>query len=268
MFVSNSKRCHLFESIAERTWDYVARQRAALVEPNEPGITSSIIGDVRTVYINDNHVGVWANPGYQENINGSDIDIFVESTPNNFVWYALQAKALKINGRYMAMCHHGDYQWIKLRRLSVNGGCIPYYLLYNGDYEYKYAGIDKCGRLFNEKQFGCSIVTLDKIESKSIDQNNNCVPPYFTDFHPNDAEPWRVMVCCNQPNVQTYTIDQIKVYTEPYRLLSELPPLGIEEADVYYNFDGEGSNKLYNIAKEVDHNPGHVMLFRRTTFPQ
>lgn len=268
MFTHRSKRCILFEEIAERVWDDIAMQRTAGVQPQEPGVTSLIIALIRTAYNNDNHIGVWSNPAYNEPVNGGDIDVFVEARPNQFVWYSMQAKILKVNGRYMAMCHHGDYQWIKLRRLSGNGGCIPYFLLYNGDSHYTYQGIDKCNRRFNEKQFGCSLVTLEKIEEKSILEDGRCAPPHFYDFHPDDAEPWRILTCCKQPNIKnTFRLDQIKDYTEPYRLISELQPLGMEEEELFSSFDGEGSNKLSNIAKEFDHKPEHVLLFRRTTFP-
>lgn len=257
------KRCTLFENISVYVWEEIKRHRRTKTEPQEIGFTSTIISKIRDEFNNDPLVGVWANQSFREDLYGGDIDVFVETEKNGFTWYSLQAKALKVSGRYEAMCHKGDFQWIKLRKLQEQTGCLSFFLLYNGHENFTYSGIDNCGLNFDEFQFGCSIVSLENIIIKSLDKNGNCHSPHFNDFHPLLANPWRILSCC-APKFETkkYSLDQIKLYTEPYKNLKEHEPLGFKEAEIFYNYDGMGSNRIINATKELNHNPSHVLLFR------
>lgn len=260
----NNKRCSLFNKLSAHVWEDVTNQRSYGPEPREDMFTPKLINTIRKAYSKDNSIGVWANQSYKEKKHGNDMDIFVEIQPERFIWYPLQAKVLKIGGTYEAICHGGDYQWNKLYNLSKNGDCYPYFLLYNGGEEFgaEYEGIDQCLQKYPIEQLGCSIVSLNLVEDKCVNKNGNCIPPTFDDFHiNNEAEPWRILVCCPpKAETRTFTMEQIQVYTEPYRLISEELPLGMEE-EVFSYSDGR-QNQIIDVARESDHEPQNILLFR------
>lgn len=207
--ISETNRCHLFIRIAEEIWQHIIYNHNAGINVSEIGITKDIIALIRTHFKTVPNFGVWANPGFKESIYGSDIDIFVETNTGDFVWYALQAKALQLNGTYsdMAGIRNGEYQWQKLEKLEELSGCITKYLLYNGVENYHFRGTDKCKNPFDETQFGCSLVDKDIVKSVSLSKT-----PTFYDFYPKDAQPWRVIVCCLQDTTKNtlLNLSQIK----------------------------------------------------------
>jgi len=165
------------------------------MEVSEIGFTKDIISTIRNHSNRIPNYGVWANPGYNENIFGGDIDIFVETIKDSFVWYALQAKALQMNQRYEGLntSSNGGFQWDKLHNLYLKAGCKTAYLLYNGVDQYKYSGLDSCNNPFNESQYGCSIISVEEfVRHYKLGKTS------FKDYHPDYAEPWRVIVCCPQ----------------------------------------------------------------------
>ena len=193
--LSASKRCTLFKKIADHVWQEVIAHHSVGVNPSEVGLTKEIITTIRANSQNIPNFGVWANPSYNENQFGGDIDIFVETTPNSFIWYALQAKALKLNLHYEGLYVPNvvNQQWDNLLELSRNAGCKSMYLLYNGVKTYTYNGTDRCRNNFAESQFGCSLVNVtDMISQYNLGRDS------FYDFHPDLAQPWRVIVCCKE----------------------------------------------------------------------
>ena len=165
--LSATNRCKLFEEIANSIWTHIIHNQRVSVNVSEIGITMDIIASIRTHSTSIPNFGVWANPGYNENVFGSDIDVFVETKMGQYIWYALQAKVLAKSGRYrdIKTKRAGEYQWKKLDRLSAVSGCISKYLFYNGVSNYHHFGFDTCNRSFDEKQFGCSIVDTNKVEN-------------------------------------------------------------------------------------------------------
>lgn len=191
--VQLSKRCKLFESIATDTWRDVIYHHGVAIQMQEPGQTNRIIAEIRQNVLAHPNIGVWANNGFREIDHGSDMDIFVETRTGEFIWWALQAKVLRLNGRYegLSNLHGNEYQWDKLNRLAASSGCVVRYLLYNGLANYHYNGNDICTRNFNEDQFGCSLVNTADVETLAL-----AGPVGFHDFHPDLAQPWRIITCC------------------------------------------------------------------------
>lgn len=257
-----TNRCQLFEYIANKVWNKVISNHAAKIDVPEIGITKDIITDIRMHYTGILNFGVWSNPGYNESLNGSDIDIFVETTTGNFIWYALQAKVLHLNGKYRDLdrIRGGEYQWDKLNRLAETAGCISQYLLYNGVKNFTYSGLDKCNRAFNETQFGCSLVETNDI--KKISSLNSS--PAFLDFQPKHAQPWRVIVCCKHDNhKQTlYNISQIKKAVEHYPLVEGNKD--ILKRDNIEQQTNSNVNAINNFSENISRTPYCRIVIRTT----
>lgn len=215
--VQLSNRCKLFESISENTWRDVIYHHNVHIQMHEPGQTNRIIADIRHSALAYPNIEVWANNGFREIDHGSDIDIFVESKPGEFIWWALQAKVLRLNGRYegLSNLHGNEYQWDKLNRLSAASGCVVRYLLYNGLANYHCNGNDICTRNFNEDQFGCSLVKTTDVERLAL-----AGPVSFHDFHPDLAQPWRIITCClfnnNKEKATYYSATQVREAVKTY----------------------------------------------------
>ena len=188
--LSTSNRCGLFELIAEDVWDSIAFNHQVNVQESEIGITNKIVAVIRTHHSRNPNFGVWSNPGVNEVTNGGDIDIFVETKLNRFLWYALQAKVLRIGGKYDGLIT--KRQWVKLSELQSLSGCIPFYLFYNGVDKEPETLEDCCGHQISEKQFGCTIVDIDKVEEIATLRYN----PRYKDICPGNGHPWRELVCC------------------------------------------------------------------------
>jgi hypothetical protein len=210
--VQLSKRCELFESIATDTWYKIIRNHRTSNQAREIGLTSDIVSEIEDNRLSFPNIGVWALEARNERTNGNDMDIFVETATGQFLWWALQAKVLNLDGTYhdiATLRSGGQYQWDKLNRFSAASGCVVRYLLYNGLANYHYNGNDICTRNFNEDQFGCSLVKTTDVERLAL-----AGPLSFHDFHPNLAQPWRIITCClfNTRNEKAtyYTAAQVR----------------------------------------------------------
>lgn len=192
--VQFSNRCKLFESIATDTWNKIIRNHKTGNPAREIGLTSDIVSEIEDNRLSFPNIGVWALEARNERTNGNDMDIFVESSPGQFIWWALQAKVLNKDGTYHDIAYLAsgrEYQWEKLNRLSASSGCVVRYLLYNGLVTYHFNGNDICNRNFNEDQFGCSLVKTSDVERLAL-----VGPVCFNDFHHELAQPWRIITCC------------------------------------------------------------------------
>lgn len=258
-----TNRCNLFKDIADEVWAHVIYNHSARTEVSEVGVTNDIIAAIRNHYNRIPNFGVWANRGYNEIIHGSDIDIFVETTVGNFVWYALQAKVLKLNGRYddMATIRGTNRQWDKLNELSEKTGCISRYLLYNGVAHYHYLGSDNCHSSFHETQFGCSLVDTKTVEQIALLRN-----PTFCDFHPKHAQPWRVIVCCVQDtkNNTLFNVSQIKDAIGNYPVSSGNTDI-LTQDNVGQKLNDLNVNVINQFSESVGRNPFYRMVIRNTT---
>ncbi len=211
-----SNRCQLFEEIAHEVWERIIYSHEVGVDLDERGITKDILVDLLHFSKRSTpNFDVFARPSYDEATYGSDLDLFVEYGVNNYIWYALQAKILKTNKRYTTLRDSSDgfMQWDKLSLLEGLTGCKAYYLLYNGDAGYTYTGTDACSRPFLEHQFGCSLVEPNRIQhfADLLSSTGRFIRPRFTDIHHQEAQPWRILVCCYQETegLTSYQLEEI-----------------------------------------------------------
>jgi hypothetical protein len=75
-----TNRCHLFEDIADEIWAHVIYNHRAGMDVSEIGITKDIIAAIRNHFNSIPNFGVWSNPGYNEDLHGSDIGTTLEWT--------------------------------------------------------------------------------------------------------------------------------------------------------------------------------------------
>jgi len=180
-------RCELFELIAEDVWKHIAHNHAQGVSTAEIGITKDIIAVIVRHYKLNRNFGVWADRARFEHDLGADIDVFVETETNQFLWYALQAKVLDVDGHYDDLKRKS--QWEQLREIGNAADC--YYLFYNGFDRVPGSITDCCNAALSEMQMGCAIIYIDDVERIST-----CVyRPSYTAFY-KGMHPWRELVCC------------------------------------------------------------------------
>ena len=203
--------------IASLVWEKISRAHDVNVDIPEIGITSDII--VNILQFNKKHnpsrFDVYAKPGWNEGKYGNDIDLFVETSQGLYKWFALQSKVLKKNNRYTTLRDTSDgiMQWDKLLLLEGLSGCKGYFLLYNGVADYHDVGTDCCLKIFDEKQFGCSLVEPCYIESlaNKTSRLGRFTNPKFRDIHPQNADPWRTLVCCQSEYLEfdLYSLEDV-----------------------------------------------------------
>tara|TARA_A100000171_G_scaffold46746_1_gene51925 strand:+ start:15844 stop:16719 length:876 start_codon:yes stop_codon:yes gene_type:complete len=279
----NSGRCILFERIASEVWNRIIRAHDVNVNLREEGVTYDILVDIlRFSKYHSGNFDVYAKPGYDENKYGSDIDVFVETSKNQYRWFALQAKILKSNNRYNTLrdgysTTNPSYQWDKLKLLEGVSGCRAYYLLYNGkprSKDYVFNITDHCSRPYTEDQLGCSLVSVQVIERLGLKRNvrgTRYVNPTYEDIHPNDSEPWRTLVCCmlDKAQVTLYEKAEISNYNSKFKPISEI---SLSEDIQDYEVDKEPSddfnentdNRIAVASMKADWNPTFKIVINRS----
>jgi hypothetical protein len=209
------EKCSFFKALSKCVWHKIIESHSVEIDVPEIGTTSQLVTRIRIFAKQQRQIEVWANHSYKESKHGNDIDLFVEVEDGRFIWYALQAKVLKQNNKYEGLKAKGadKPQWEKLSHLASESGCVSKYLFYNGLLEFEYNGIDRCSQHFNQELFGCSIVDIEDV--RRVASSNLIVR--FEDFHPHLAEPWHVLVCCNnEKEAHLYTLAQIKRAVQYY----------------------------------------------------
>jgi hypothetical protein len=269
-YLQLSGRCELFEYIAERTWAHVIRNHAVGTEVSEVGKTNDIVAEIRIAHAQNRNIGVWANNGWREIDHGSDIDVFVETQTDQFVWWALQAKVLKVDGRYDVTKPPGEeQQWTKLERLARIAGCIARYLLYNGVANFRHTDADICYRKYTQEQFGCSL-----LEPAEVERVSKFGRPRFNDFHPDSAEPWRIITCCHaQPQQQgltLYTLAQVRDSVAYYEAIVGnaallQPPQALKDQEPIRKVNELPVNVITTLSEEVGRVPMQRMVIRSTS---
>ncbi len=284
-------RCRLFEGIAEEVWRDIVYHHTVSVNKPEIGVTAKIIADILNFRVAfEQNFDVYAHPAKDEATFGGDIDVFVETKPNCYKWFALQAKVLFSDNKYHALRYSGKttQQWDKLRVLEKMSHCKAYYLLYNGKYRETNSPIytDSCDRTFRENQFGCSLVELDDVETVANKKNTSgqYIITKYEDFHPDLAEPWRILTCCYHNDVtgtDCLTISEIEEDCRNYYPLKDDFNDAAEEEN-----DGNNSsdkiedknlsknineftdlnleNKITKSRKEADWNPSYRIVIQHT----
>jgi len=257
----SSDRCQLFKIIAETVWYRINRKHNLGINDKEIAVTNDIIADILEYHQTTlKNFDVYARDSYLESEYGSDIDVFIETHENKYRWFALQAKLLKKNKRYNTFrdSSDGTMQWDKLYRLETLTGCKPYYLLYNGNQNNNFNGNDKCSQNFNEVQFGCSLVEPAIIEDLANQRNGRgFISPHYSDIHPNDAQPWKILVCCE---LET---DGFKLYTkeEISKSLSDLKLISTLKTDADQDVENDDLSNDKGTISDSTENPNNPISF-------
>jgi hypothetical protein len=289
--IEDTLRCKLFEGIAEEVWDDIVYHHTVSVNKPEIGITAKIIADILNFRVAfAQNFDVYARAAKDEATFGGDIDIFVETKPGCYKWFALQAKVLFSDNRYKALrySHNPIQQWEKLSTLERLAPCKGYYLLYNGKNRSVNSPIytDSCYRNYRENQFGCSLVELDDVETVANNKNSNGQynTAQYEDFHPKLAQPWRILTCCYHNDVEnTYclTLNEIQEDCKNYYPLKEnfndtlkseiIDNESREEKesnsngkDIDYFADMNLENKITKARKEAKWNPSYRVVIQHT----
>lgn len=270
--IEETLRCKLFESIASKVWNDINRHHKVKMDMPEIGITAQIIVDILTYRVNfEQNFDVYVNKAFKESLYGGDIDIFVETDPNRYRWFALQAKALKHNKKYDTIRYDNKtrQQWESLRILESMTGCKGYYLLYNGIHTTHSLKLNKdsCYRMFADEQFGCSLVKLNKIEEIANQKHSsgNYKTPGYYDFHPDNAQPWRTLVCCyldkGEERQTLYAIEGIEEDSKNYYPAQED---FIIERDKPLDDSFNPKNEISVARKEANWNSDYRIVIKRT----
>ncbi len=202
-------------------------------------------------------IGVYAREGWNEVTYGSDLDVFVEVAKDQYVWFPMQAKLLKLRNVYNEIYDPkaAKQQWEKLLDLKKIANCNPYYLLYNGNNIIKKIPLDNCWSKVKYTQFGCSLVEPEIVATVTLSKHPS--PPKFDDFHPNFAQPWKVITCCpvHYAGSPTYTIYDIKNAMnqkgDKYKNLASFGKMN----DIPINDNIFEGNGIINASREADWNP-------------
>ena len=254
-------RYDLFTEIARRTWQRVANAHAVGANLDERGITADIIVEILTFYNKYKgkapSIGLFVAKGQDEDIYGSDMDIFFHIKDDKYVWFALQAKLLKVGDKYTSL---GDKkQWSKLAKLEVDSGCKAFYLLYNGKRNYdKKDLIDRCRISFIMEDFGCSLVEPDFVE-KQVGLGRKS----FGDFHNTPAQPWRVLMMCPmglfKSTPKYYTEKNIMQGAKTMKY-EQIFKTGIELK--YEDIEINNDNPIAKALKEADRTSSTILMFK------
>lgn len=258
--INAKSTCELFRIISKRVWDKIIFHHSVNTEVPEIGLTNDIIAILRNYSRRNGEIGIWANNGWNEKEYGSDIDVFIERSKGKFVWYAMQAKVLKINNNYDIMAKH---QWEMLNHLNERACCITKFLLYSGVSDFQYFGHDICENGYHEHQFGCSLVKPDIVRILSEKSN-----PTFYDFHPKVAHPWRSIVCCNTPiESPLYSARQIRDAVTYYpKRLTETDVLYDDSnfSEVEFNSENREFPSISESNEEVGRTPKYAIVIKET----
>ena len=285
--LDNSERCELFEGIAEAGWNRITRAQSLGINLPEDGITRDIIVDILEYHAKSiPNFDVYAKPGWNENTYGGDLDIYIETNRGEYIWFALQAKILKKNNIYTTLrdgysVSNPTYQWDKLMLLEAVGGCHAYFLFYNGgESNFNYLNklsplFDQCKREYLPEQLGCSIVKLDVVQKFALRKKGlRYQNPTFQELHPENSQPWRVLVCCHHElsEFTIYSLDEI-LQSQPklIRLNTDGNQGGEndgedeelkEDSDDFPVVEG---NRINSAMLEANWNPSLRLIVNRTT---
>lgn len=212
------KLCKLFQYISENVWDTISRNHSRGNYLFEEGITRDrIIGEIQN-FIEDQEVSyIYAQKANNEQVNGGDLEIYLETSRDCYVRIFFQAKIIKENNKYPHLIHvnTNGFQWDLMKRFQKVSGCLPYYLLYNGIKNFKYEGTD-CFGLFDEKQLGCTIAEIHDVKELC---ETNFANAKFDSIHLGEkviGEPWRKIPCCflgrkEFPDFRSYSVSEINI---------------------------------------------------------
>lgn len=215
---SGLDKCDVFRAAALDTWYRIefSRKRPGL-KIHETTVTQNLVYELNLLnWQMYSRLGISIFESTDERANGDDLEIKVQDLSGGFITFATQSKILYHNlplskgglknlgdGRYPEMKHpkvnkKGSKNQIDLLlNYAKKKGYVPIYLLYNY-VDTHFSLQQKCGVSFDEKQYGCSIISAQYLKKNYALPHNGNLPRNikFSDLHPKVAKPWFVLSCC------------------------------------------------------------------------
>ncbi|VXC15744.1 DUF6615 family protein [Maribacter litoralis] len=212
--------CELFVRVSELVWHKIANYHHLGINVPEIGLTADIIYELTNWGIITGKADCYIQNAYNEAKNGNDIELFIQNNSGTYDHYALQAKVLKSDKKYKGLDTgyktSSKYQWNKLYDYAKRKGCIPYYLLYNGNTNMTIPYL-RMHYFFDERQFGCSIVEPRVFQ---YFYKRKTKTPKYSQIHPKYAYPWSILSCFKP--IPFKKISALHGYTHRPKTLSEI----------------------------------------------
>jgi hypothetical protein len=213
-FQTSQTVCNFLQVLSADTWERIkfARTRKGL-RIYETTITQNLLFELRrTQEIVNAMMGryFWNIRIYEsrnEKANGNDIELFIPFK-SGYLFFPTQAKIIyhqgfkglhkMTNGDYPSINHvvksTGQQQIDSLLSYAKRRNGYPLYLLYNYVNE-QFSRASKCNVLYQEEQYGCSVISANLIYKKCFNSGHWNIPT-FQDLHPKYAHPWFILACC------------------------------------------------------------------------
>lgn len=239
-------KCELFKRISEIVWDCICSNHRRGNRLNEEGISRQIIiSKIQDVVEQSRAFDVFAQKAINEVNTGSDIELYIDNGEQLFFRILLQAKLMELDCCFEHLDRNsgstGRKQYDSLKSFANQADCDAYYLMYNGCPGYTTVGND-CAGNFNEKQFGCAVLTPDQIKNH-CEINSTGKLGSASNVKPN-GRPWRTLACCDYGYLngnKLYSINEIdmddhfqKIFTPP-NIIGYITPNQLYEEQIVAN---------------------------------
>ncbi|MBW8243160.1 hypothetical protein K1F50_10140 [Muricauda oceani] len=225
--------CQLFIRISEAVWHKIAAYHNLGIEVPEIGLTADLIYELTNWGNITGKADCYIRKAFDESVNGNDVELYIKNNMGTYDHYALQAKVLKNDKKYKGLDTgyktSSKYQWDKLYDYAKSNGCLPFYLLYNGNTNITFPYLKKYW-FFDERQFGCSIVEPRVFQ---YFYKRKTKTPTYTQITPKYAYPWTALTCSKssrhkmasssqQQNYRAKSIGEIKNSLSGYKKVDSL----------------------------------------------
>jgi hypothetical protein len=229
--------------LSKDTWARVKfiRRSSLPLKINEVTITENLLFELNKYLESCKNRKIELFEAINENVNGNDIEFFVQQSNGQYLFFPIQAKILYKSLKYERIPYKNQTNSLLLYAKRTKG--IPLYLLYNHNDKYD----------LKMNNYGCSIVDANYIKS-----NHSTVPPTFDDLHIKliktqiVASPWYILVCKDILD-NSVTSDIIKSIPNQIKAYKEYPLDDIYEwKKVLLNESIFEENKNTDLITEVD----------------
>jgi hypothetical protein len=237
----NPTLCNLFQLMATETWKRMEFSYKHLKKDiHEPTITQNLVFNINAL-AQKYGFNIIFEEALKEATNGNDLELILYYDDSEYVFYApIQAKRVKSDGVYKSFPYKD--QILKLIKYADDNNGFPLYLFYNYSdltpiQKANLLSVTDCQKSIDETQYGCTIASAKYLKDTYVDcatdkkgvtkcVNRGGADLTFLKIHPNEALPWRILVCCaEEQNPETlssklllkhFTSDSRDVIIEKY----------------------------------------------------
>ena len=218
----NPTLCNLFQLLATETWKRMEFSYKYLnKDTHEPTLTQNLVFNINA-FAQKYGFNIIFEEATNEATNGNDLELILYYEDSEYVFYApIQAKRVKSDGEYKSFPYKD--QILKLISYANRNNGFPLYLFYNYSdltpaQKTNLLSVKDCLTSIDETQYGCTIASAKHLKDSYVDCATDakgvtkCVNRggsvlTFLKIHPNEAFPWRVLVCCaEEQNPETLSV--------------------------------------------------------------